>query len=154
MTAATFVSFLTPCPHLELICRIKFTQPPLLRPLFHDPHPPSDVDIISIWGQNTTRAQRRCEGWRVPRSPPLLSSIVMPSFLTYFCDRCSRSFPVKEENCLWSGNLEATLYLTSGSPVGFLNTHVDVCNIDECVRKRLLHEVMVCFQFYSWLSPL
>ena len=29
-----------PCPHLELICSIKFTQPPCLHPLFHDPLPP------------------------------------------------------------------------------------------------------------------
>ena len=28
-----------PCPHLGLISTIKFTQPPLLRPLFHDPLP-------------------------------------------------------------------------------------------------------------------
>ena len=36
-----------PCPHWELIYSIKFMQPPLLRPLLHDPCPPSDADIIS-----------------------------------------------------------------------------------------------------------
>ena len=36
-----------PCPLLELICRIDFTQRPLLHPLFHDPPSPSDADIIS-----------------------------------------------------------------------------------------------------------
>ena len=43
MTSAKFSAFLTPfppCPHLELICSIEFTQPPLLRPLFPDPPPP------------------------------------------------------------------------------------------------------------------
>ena len=34
-----FFDPLPPCPHLELICSIKFTQPLLLRPLFHDPPP-------------------------------------------------------------------------------------------------------------------
>ena len=40
MTSAEFSDFLTPSPpylQVELICSIKFTQPPLLRPLFHDP---------------------------------------------------------------------------------------------------------------------
>ena len=40
MMSAKFSDFLTPsphCPHLELICSIKFPQPPLLRPLFLDP---------------------------------------------------------------------------------------------------------------------
>ena len=45
MMSTKFLDFLSPppCPHLELINTIKFMQPPLLRPLFHD----SDVDIIS-----------------------------------------------------------------------------------------------------------
>ena len=34
-----------PCPHLDLIYTIKFTQPPLLCLLFHDPPPPSDAII-------------------------------------------------------------------------------------------------------------
>ena len=40
MTSAIFWDFFTPSPtclHLELICSIKFTQPPKLRLLFHDP---------------------------------------------------------------------------------------------------------------------
>ena len=32
---------------LELIYTIEFTHPPLLRPLFHDPPPPSNADVIS-----------------------------------------------------------------------------------------------------------
>ena len=42
MMSAKFSDFLTPSPclHLELISTIKFTQPPLLHPLFHDPPPP------------------------------------------------------------------------------------------------------------------
>ena len=36
MTSATFLDFLT---HLEVIYTIEFTQPPLQRPLFHDPPP-------------------------------------------------------------------------------------------------------------------
>ena len=43
MTTAKFSDFLTPsppCPHLDLIYTIKFTQPPLLRTLIHDPLPP------------------------------------------------------------------------------------------------------------------
>ena len=38
----------SPCPHLDLIYKIKFKQPPLLRPrpLFNDPPPPSDADIL------------------------------------------------------------------------------------------------------------
>ena len=35
-----FGFFTPPCQHLELICSMKFTQPPLLRPLFHEPSPP------------------------------------------------------------------------------------------------------------------
>ena len=32
---------------MEPIYTIKFTLPPILRPLFHDPLPPSDADITS-----------------------------------------------------------------------------------------------------------
>ena len=42
MTSAKFPDFLTassPYLHSELICCIKFMQPPLLRLLFHDPSP-------------------------------------------------------------------------------------------------------------------
>ena len=39
--------FLTPFPGVDLIYTIKFMQPPLLCPLFHDPPSPSDVDITS-----------------------------------------------------------------------------------------------------------
>ena len=41
MTSAKFLDFLppAPCPHLELICSMKFMQPPLLHPHFHDPLP-------------------------------------------------------------------------------------------------------------------
>ena len=48
MMSAKFLDFcpLPPCPHLDLIYTINFNQPPLLRPLFHDPPPPSDADII------------------------------------------------------------------------------------------------------------
>ena len=35
-----FFDLLPLCPHLELIYMIKLSQPPLLRPLFHDPLPP------------------------------------------------------------------------------------------------------------------
>ena len=42
-----FFEPLLPCLHLDLICTIKFTLSPLLRPLFHDSPPPSDADIIS-----------------------------------------------------------------------------------------------------------
>ena len=47
MMSGIFSNLLThspPCPHLDLIYTIKFTKPPVLCPLFHDP--PSDVDII------------------------------------------------------------------------------------------------------------
>ena len=50
MMSAKFSAFLTPsllCPHLDLIYAMKFTQPPLLCPLFHDHPPPSNADIIS-----------------------------------------------------------------------------------------------------------
>ena len=48
MMSPKILEFLSPppCAHLELIHAIKFTQSPLLCPLFHDPPPPSDVDII------------------------------------------------------------------------------------------------------------
>ena len=42
-----FIDPLTPCPHLNLIYTTKYTQPPLLCPLFEDPLPLSDADIIS-----------------------------------------------------------------------------------------------------------
>ena len=39
--SAKFLSFLTLYPLVRIwIYTIKFTQPPLLRPLFHDPFPP------------------------------------------------------------------------------------------------------------------
>ena len=47
MTLAKFTDFFTPspsCPHLGQI----FTQPPILRQLFHDLPPPSDADIIYL----------------------------------------------------------------------------------------------------------
>ena len=47
MTSAKFLGFWPPsppCPHLDLIYTIKFTQPLLLHPLFHDP--PSSADVI------------------------------------------------------------------------------------------------------------
>ena len=47
-----------PCPHLELICSIKCTQPPLLLSLFQDPPPPSDADTIS--GSSLTRSSDQC----------------------------------------------------------------------------------------------
>ena len=52
MMPAKFLGFWTPsppcpCPHLVLKYSIEFTQPPLLRLLFHDPPPPYDADIIS-----------------------------------------------------------------------------------------------------------
>ena len=49
MTFAELSDFLPPpaSPDLEQIYTTKFTQPPLLRPIFHDPPPPSDADIIS-----------------------------------------------------------------------------------------------------------
>ena len=48
LMSTKFSDFLTPsCLPLELIYTIKLSQPPLLRMLFHDPPPPSDVDIIS-----------------------------------------------------------------------------------------------------------
>ena len=37
---------LSPCPHLNQFCSMKFRQPPLVRPLFHDPPPRSNADII------------------------------------------------------------------------------------------------------------
>ena len=40
MMFAKFSDFLTPCLHLDLFNAIKFTQPPLLDPLFNDPLPP------------------------------------------------------------------------------------------------------------------
>ena len=43
MLSAKLSAFLTPSfphPHLELIYTVKFTEPPLLSPLFHDPLPP------------------------------------------------------------------------------------------------------------------
>ena len=41
---------LPPCLHLELIFTIKFTQPPLLCPLFHDPLTPQvRTSYIRIW---------------------------------------------------------------------------------------------------------
>ena len=43
MASTEFSGFLTPSPpclHLDLIYTIEFTQPPLLRPLFHDLPPP------------------------------------------------------------------------------------------------------------------
>ena len=41
MMSTKFSDFLTPpCPHLDLICTIKFAQLPLLRLLFQDPTPP------------------------------------------------------------------------------------------------------------------
>ena len=60
--------FFTPSPlsafGSDLIFSMKFSQPPLLRPLFNDPPPPSDADII--YGsfhtsnlQGTARAQNR-----------------------------------------------------------------------------------------------
>ena len=41
MMSTKFSAFLTPplCLHLELLYTIKFTQPPLLPPIFHDPPP-------------------------------------------------------------------------------------------------------------------
>ena len=48
-----FFDLLSPCPQLDLIYTVKFTQPPLLRPLFQDPLPLSDADIIS--GSSLTR---------------------------------------------------------------------------------------------------
>ena len=42
-----FFDPLPTCLHLELIYAIKFTQPSLLRLLFHDTPSPSDADIIS-----------------------------------------------------------------------------------------------------------
>ena len=44
---------------MDLIYTIKFTQPPILCQLFHDPPPPSEADIIS--GSSPTARQRR---WR------------------------------------------------------------------------------------------
>ena len=42
MMSAKFWAFWPPppCPHLDLIYTMKFMQPPLLRPLIHDPFPP------------------------------------------------------------------------------------------------------------------
>ena len=37
---------LPPCPHLDLICSIKFTYPPLLRLLFHNPPPPMQTSYM------------------------------------------------------------------------------------------------------------
>ena len=42
MMSAKFLDFLKPLPtclHMKLICSIRFMQPPVLRPLFHDPPP-------------------------------------------------------------------------------------------------------------------
>ena len=50
MMSTKTLDFLTTSPpflHLELIYDIKFTQPLLLRLLFHDTPSPSDADIIS-----------------------------------------------------------------------------------------------------------
>ena len=46
MTTANFWDFLTrspPCPHLDLIYTIKFTQPPLFHLLFRDPLPAQTI---------------------------------------------------------------------------------------------------------------
>ena len=40
MTSTKFWDFLTPSPLFAFYYTIRFTQPPLLRPLFHDPPPP------------------------------------------------------------------------------------------------------------------
>ena len=49
MTSAKFLDFSTPYPLVCILNQIYITkpsQPPLLGPLFHDPPPPSDADII------------------------------------------------------------------------------------------------------------
>ena len=48
-----------PCPHLELICCIKFTQPPLLRLLFHVP-PRKSFDLHSVVVHDLTQTRRQC----------------------------------------------------------------------------------------------
>ena len=60
-----FFDPLPPCPHLELIYTIQFTQPPLLCPLFYDPPPTSDAEIISggSLNQNPERMRERTEEW-------------------------------------------------------------------------------------------
>ena len=57
----------SPCPHLELIYTIKFRQPPLLRPLFHDPL--LRWDIISQSSPGIKRPQTH--SGRVLHSGPL-----------------------------------------------------------------------------------
>ena len=45
-----FFDILPPCPHLDLIYALKFTQPPFLRPHFHDPPPMRTSHLkTSLW---------------------------------------------------------------------------------------------------------
>ena len=49
MMCAKFLEFSTasPFPHMDLICVKKLMQPPLLRPLFHDP-PPMRTSYLEV----------------------------------------------------------------------------------------------------------
>ena len=60
MTSSKFSDFLTPtpCPHLDLIYTMRFTQPPLLRQLFHDlPFPLGCVHLIWMHPKDDSRGR-------------------------------------------------------------------------------------------------
>ena len=59
-TSTKFSDFLTPtpCPHLDLIYTMRFTQPPLLRQLFHDlPFPLGCVHLIWMHPKDDSRGR-------------------------------------------------------------------------------------------------